>query len=239
MTSRRTVMSTQNVTAAIDVLTFLKSRYNYQKLSRLFGIPQSTLVRYLHRKTAPRPRVAREILRRALELIRPEELVREYVAQDGDRGLIRLASDGQALKVLAYHAVGTFEGTRVMAAVNLDPPAIPLAVAFSLTTGCDLAIVNERPMCEVDKYICVTYRPESDFSSRHLWIPSFIKRYKDGVALFASSVSSPSPLTEFLTTIQNHGIKCSGIYSLYVREGIWNSIRFPVGCRRRAVLAER
>ncbi|MCS7095211.1 MAG: hypothetical protein NZ988_05340 [Thaumarchaeota archaeon] len=239
MTSRRTVVSTENVTAAIDVLNFLKSRYNYRKLSKLFGIPQSTLVRYLHGKTLPRPAIAKDIMKRALELVRPEELVREYLSSDRDLGLLRLISDSMAIKVLAYHAIRTFEGTRVVAAVNLDPPVIPLVAAFSLTTGCALVMVNERPMCDVENYVCVAYRPAGDFSSRHLWVPSTIKQHKDGIALFASSVDSPSPLTEFFTTIQDLGIRCSGIYSLYAREEVWNSIKFPVGCRKRAVLVEK
>ncbi|MCS6787859.1 MAG: hypothetical protein NZ733_01015 [Aigarchaeota archaeon] len=239
MTAQRTVITTQNVTAAVDVLYFLKSRYNYRKLSKLLGISQSTLARYLHRKTVPRPRVAREIMRRALEIIRPEELVREYVESYRDRWSIRLASDGQALKILAYHALGAFEGTRVVAAANLDPPAIPLTVAFSLVTGCGLVLVGERPMCDTEEYFPVTYKPKGDYSSRHLWVPSVIKSYKDGVLVFASSVGSPHPLTDFISLLQDKGIRCSGVYSLLAREEVWNSVRFPVGCRKKAVLVER
>ncbi|MEN3047573.1 MAG: hypothetical protein ABDH63_02170 [Candidatus Caldarchaeales archaeon] len=239
MTARRTVITTQNVTAAVDVLSFLKSRYNYSKLSKLLGISQSTLVRYLHRRTVPRPRVAREIVRRALEIIRPEELVREYVEHYRDGWAVRLAADGQALKLLAYHALGTFEGTRVVGAANLDPQAVPLTVAFSLVTGCGIVMIGERPMCDTEEYFPVTYRPKGDYSSRHLWVPSVIRAFRDGVLVFASSVGSPSPLTDFISFLQDRGIRCSGIYSLHAREEVWNSIRFPVGCRKKAVLVER
>jgi transcriptional regulator with XRE-family HTH domain len=228
----------ETVSVAIDVIRFLKSRYNYRKLSSMLGIPQSTLSRYVRGETVPSPKHVRRILDWAESHLKPEQLVREYVNGEDLVELATIAAEPMLVRLLAGSAFETFSGRRILGVLSMDQLVLPIATAFSLLTGTKLYQLSERPHWGREKSIPIVFRQggEPYSGSGCLWCPSSIGEVGEGVLLMTLAVTQPSPLTEVLKTLEEKRVHVTGIFTLVAKRRVWNSLRVPVACKKHAVL---
>jgi transcriptional regulator with XRE-family HTH domain len=226
----------ETVSVAIDVVRFLKNRYNYRKLSSMLGIPQSTLSRYVRGETVPSPKHVRKILAWAERHLKPEELVREFVNGEDLVELTTIAAEPMLVRLLAGSAFETFSGRRILGVLSMDQLVLPIATAFSLLTGTKLYQLSERPHWGREKSVPIVFQQGSEPYSGCLWCPSSIGEVGEGVLLMTLAVTHPSPLSEVLKTLEERRVHVTGIYALVAKRRVWNSLRVPVACKRHAVL---
>ncbi len=226
----------ETVSVAIDVVRFLKNRYNYRKLSSMLGIPQSTLSRYVRGETVPSPKHVRKILAWAERHLKPEELVREYVNGEDLVELTTIAAEPMLVRLLAGSAFETFSGRRILGVLSMDQLVLPIATAFSLLTGTKLYQLSERPHWGREKSVPIVFQQGSEPYSGCLWCPSSIGEVGEGVLLMTLAVTHPSPLSEVLKTLEERRVHVTGIYALVAKRRVWNSLRVPVACKKHAVL---
>ncbi len=226
----------ETVSVAIDVVRFLKNRYNYRKLSSMLGIPQSTLSRYVRGETVPSPKHVRKILAWAERHLKPEELVREFVNGEDLVELTTIAAEPMLVRLLAGSAFETFSGRRILGVLSMDQLVLPIATAFSLLTGTKLYQLSERPHWGREKSVPIVFQQGSEHYSGCLWCPSSIGEVGEGVLLMTLAVTHPSPLSEVLKTLEERRVHVTGIYALVAKRRVWNSLRVPVACKKHAVL---
>jgi Helix-turn-helix. len=226
----------ETVSVAIDVVRFLKNRYNYRKLSSMLGIPQSTLSRYVRGETVPSPKHVRKILAWAERHLKPEELVREFVNGEDLVELTTIAAEPMLVRLLAGSAFETFSGRRILGVLSMDQLVLPIATAFSLLTGTKLYQLSERPHWGREKSVPIVFQQGSEPYSGCLWCPSSIGEVGEGVLLMTLAVTHPSPLSEVLKTLEERRVHVTGIYALVAKRRVWNSLRVPVACKKHAVL---
>ncbi len=235
-------MSTRGTTAyvtvsvAIDVIRFLKSRYNYRKLSSMLGIPQSTLTRYLRGETVPSQRHARRIIEWARRHLKPEELVREFVNGDDLEGISAVSADPMVVRMLAGIAFEAFSGMRILGVLSVDQLVLPIATAFSLLTGTKLYQLSERPHWGRERSIPIVFQQGGEPYAGCLWCPSSISEVGEGVLLMTLAVAQPSPLSEVLRTLEERKVHVTGIFTLAAKRHVWADLRVPVACKKHAVL---
>ncbi len=234
--STRGSITYETVCVAIDVIRFLKSRYNYRKLSSMLGIPQSTLSRYVRGETVPRPSHVRRILDWAEKHLKPEELVREFVNGEDLVELTAIAAEPMLVRMLAGSAFEAFSGRRILGVLSMDQLVLPIATAFSLLTGTKLYQLSERPYWGRERSIPIVFQQGSEPYSGCLWCPSSIGEVGEAVLLMTAAVTQPSPLSEVLKTLEERRVHVTGIFALVAKRRVWNSLRVPVACKKHAVL---
>jgi transcriptional regulator with XRE-family HTH domain len=223
--------------AAVDVLRYLKRRYDYRRLSSIISISASTLSRYVTGKTMPRAKNAKKILERSLEIVNPREIVKEYFGNDLDiEGGVYISHDVQTLKILASYALNTFMGTRVNSSLALDIPSIPLAACFSSLIGGMLYFALDRPIWHDGEYLEVSYRSPGTSRTERLWFPSDPVKKNSSMVIFTSFILSPSPVREVLRTLERHKTHVAGLFTLVTVKDTWDRLSVTPGCRRIALL---
>ena len=225
------------VSVAIDVVRFLKSRYNYRKLSSMLGIPQSTLSRYIRGETVPSQKHVRRILDWAEKHLKPEELVREFLNGEDIEGLSAVATEPMMVRMLAGSALEAFSGRRILGVLSMDQLVLPIATAFSLLTGTKLYQLSERPHWGRERSVPIVFQQGSEPFAGCLWCPSSISEVGEGVLLMALAVTQPSPLSEVIKALEERKVHVAGIFTLVAKRRVWNDLRVPVACKKHAVLA--
>lgn len=223
--------------AAVDILRFLKSRYDYRKLSSITSISPSTLSRYVTGKTLPRAKNARKILERSLEIVNPRGIVEEYFGNDLDiEGGVHISHDVQTLKILASYALNAFMGTRVNSSLALDIPSIPLAACFSSLIGGMLFFALDKPIWHDGEYLEVSYRDIGTSRTERLWFPSDTVKKNLSIVIFTSFILSLSPMKEVLRMLERHRTHVAGLFTLVALKSAWERLSVTPGCKRVAVL---
>jgi len=237
MSKRRESLNVGLSQAAVDVLRYLKGRYDYRRLSSITSISQSTLSRYVTGKTMPRAKNARKILERSLEIINPREIVREYFGNDLniEEG-VHISHDVQTLKILASYALNTFMGTRVNSSLALDIPSIPLAACFSSLVGGMLFFVLDKPIWQDGEYLEVSYKSVETSRTERLWFPSRAVKKDSSMVIFTSVILSLSPVKEIFKVLERHKIHVAGLFTLVTLKDVWERLSVTPGCKRVAIL---
>ncbi len=226
----------ETISVAIDIVRFLKRRYNYRKLSSMLNIPQSTLARYVRGETVPSPKHARRILDWAENHLRPEELVREFVNGEDLEGLSMVAVEPMQVRMLAGSAFEAFSGRRILGVLSMDELVLPIATVFSVLTGTRLYQLSERPRWGRERSIPIVFQQESEPYGGCLWCPSSIGEVGEGVLLMVLAVTQPSPLSEVLKTLEERRVHVTGVFTLVAKRRVWNDLRVPVACKKYALL---
>ncbi|MDJ0274167.1 MAG: hypothetical protein QXO17_00035 [Nitrososphaerota archaeon] len=234
--SARRATAYETVTAAVDVIRYLKERYNYRKLSSLLKIPQSTLTRYVRGETVPRLSHARRILEWGQRYLRPEDLVREFVNGEDLDGFARIVTEPSVVRMLAGSAIEAFTGRRILGVLSIDHLALPIATAFALLTGTKLFQLSEGPQWGRERSFPIFYRHEGEPSPKCLWCPTSVSEAGDGMLLMTLAVTHHAPLSEVIKALEERKVRVSGIYTLVAKRRVWNELRVPVACKKHAVL---
>lgn len=234
--SARRATAYETVSAAIDVIRFLKERYNYRKLSSILGIPQSTLTRYVRGETVPRPKHARRILEWGQRHLKPEDLVREFLSGEDLEGFARIVTEPSVVRMLASSALEAFTGRRILGVLSMDQTALPIATAFALLTGTKLFQLSESPQWGRERSFPIIYQQDGDPSARCLWCPTSISEAGEGVLLMTLAVTHQLPLSEVIKALGERRVHVAGVYALVARRRVWNDLRVPMGCKKHAVL---
>lgn len=222
--------------AAVDILRFLKSRYDYRRLSSITSISASTLSRYVTGKTLPRAKNARKILEKSLEIVDPKGIVEEYFGDDLDvEGGICISHDVQTIKILASYALNSFMGTRVNTSLALDIPSIPLAACFSSLIGGRIFFALDKPIWHDGEYLEVSYRPVGTNRTERLWFPLETVKKNLSIVIFTSFILSPSPVKEVLKMFERHKTHVAGLFTLIALKETWERLSVTPGCKRIAI----
>lgn len=237
MSKRRGSINIGLSQAAVDILRYLKSRYDYRKLSSITSISPSTLSRYVTGKTLPRAKNAKKILEKSLEIVNPGGIVEEYFGDDLDvEDGVRISHDVHTLKILASYALNTFMGTRVNSSLALDVPSIPLAACFSSLIGGMLFFALDKPIWHDGEYLEVSYRVGGTSRTERLWFSSESVNKNLSIVIFTSFVLSLSPVREVLKTLERHKTHVAGLFTLVALKDAWERLSVTPGCKRVALL---
>jgi len=197
----------------VDLLRFLKQKNDYQALSRLTGLPVSTLTRYVTNKTLPRGMRVMELLPRLLEAVELEPTIRERVRfEDGQMDIASIVTDGAILKLLTAYILNLFKGTRVTAVLATDDLSVPLTTCLGLMTSRRIYLASEKMMS--GRAISVTFYHTGTGEYKSLWVSGAVADRRDDILLICGVLCHASKVEALQTKITELGSSVSGVFAI-------------------------
>ncbi|MEM2910443.1 MAG: helix-turn-helix domain-containing protein [Nitrososphaerota archaeon] len=235
------VRSTQSMhgmeTVALDLLKLLKQKYDYNTLSRMTGLPVSTLNRYIKNKTIPQTQKAKKLIERVSPLINMTELIKEkaLIGQD-DVNIYEIVSNPSLIKIINFFIVSEFSGSKLTAIMPLDVHSIPLSAVLATTIDRRMLLLSERPLWDDDEAITLTYRIPDFVEKFKLWLPKDAVSSKDSVLMISSFLITDSLVSSAVHMLNKKGASVVGLFSIVAREQFWKKVLLPPGSRKKCLL---
>ncbi len=224
-------------TVALDLLKLLKQKYDYKTLSKMTGLPISTLNRYIKDKTIPRSQNVKKLIEKVTSLINMDELIKEKVLiNEDDVNIYELASNPSLLKLINFFIVNEFSGSKLTAIMPLDAHSVPLSAISAITIDRKILLLSERPLWDDDESIMLTYKIPGFIEKFRLWLPKNVVSSKDSVLMISSFINSDSLINSAVNLLQKRGASITGLFSIMAKEQLWKKITLPPGSRKKCLL---
>jgi len=199
----------------VELLKTLKESYDYKTLSKLTGIPVSTMTRYVNGRTLPRGRKTVELVSKLTSLVDVEKIVKERIKNGPDGVDITPAiSEGYILKLITAHFVKNLMATQVSRILAVDEPGIALATSLGLTLDKKVYFMSERPLWPEDLAINIKYYIRESGERRGVWLPKEAIKSRKSILLAAGIVSHPALFRELHRRISELGGHLTGLCAI-------------------------
>ncbi|MCS7135933.1 MAG: helix-turn-helix domain-containing protein [Nitrososphaerota archaeon] len=224
-------------TVVIDLLKLLKEKHDYKTLSKMTGLPTSTLNRYIKNKTTPRPQNVKKLIEKIESRADVAELIREKALINGDDvNVYEVVSNPSLLKLINFYIVNEFSGSKLTAIMPLDVHSIPLSVVAAITIDRRLLLLSERPLWDDENAITITYKMPGFVEKFKLWLPKNIVSNKDSVLMISSFLNSDSLINSVVSMLQKKEVSVAGLFSIMAKEQLWKKVLLPPGSRKKCLL---
>lgn len=224
-------------TVALDLLKLLKQKYDYKMLSKMTGLPTSTLNRYIKNKTTPRSQNVKKLIEKVTSLIDMTELIKEEaLISEDDVNVYEVVSNPSMLKLINFFIVNEFSGSKLTAVMPLDVYSVPLSAVLAITIDRRILLLSERPLWDDDETITLTYKIPGFVEKFKLWLPKNTVSSKDSVLMISSFLNSDSLVNSAVSMLQKRGASITGLFSIMAKEQFWRKILLPPGSRKKCLL---
>jgi len=199
----------------VELLKTLKESYDYKTLSKLTGIPVSTMTRYVNGRTLPRGRKTVELVSKLTSLVDVEKIVRERIKNGYDGiDITNAISEGHILKLITAHFVKSLMATQVSSILAVDEPGIALATSIGLALDRKIYFISERPLWPEDLAINIKYYIRESGERRGVWLPKEAIKSRKSILLAAGIVSHPSLFKELHKRVSELGGHIAGLCAI-------------------------
>jgi len=224
-------------TVALDLLKLLKQKYDYKTLSKITGLPTSTLTRYIKNKTVPRDQNVKKLIEKIASTIDIAEIIREKVLiNEEDVDVYELVSNPNMLKLINFFIINEFSGSKLTAIMPLDAHSIPLSAVSAITVDRRILLLSERPLWDDEEAITLTYKIPGFVEKFKMWLPKNVVSSKDSVLMISSFLNSDSLVNSAVSMLQKRGASITGLFSIMAKEQLWKKVLLPPGSRKKCLL---
>ncbi|MCL7385616.1 MAG: helix-turn-helix domain-containing protein [Thaumarchaeota archaeon] len=224
-------------TVALDLLKLLKQKYDYKTLSKMTGLPTSTLNRYIKNKTVPRNQNVKKLIEKVAPIIDMAEIIREKaLISDEDVNVYELVSNPSMLKLINFFIMNEFSGSKLTAIMPLDVHSIPLSAVSAITVDRRILLLSERPLWDDEEAITLTYKIPGFVEKFKLWLPKNVVSSKDSVLMISSFLNSDSLVNSAVSMLQKRGASVTGLFSIMAKEQLWKKVLLPPGSKKKCLL---
>jgi len=222
---------------ALDLLKLLKEKYDYKTLSKMTGLPVSTLNRYIKNKTMPQTQKAKRLIEKVAPLINATELIKEKALIDQeDVDIYGVVTNPSLMKIINFFIVSEFSGSKLTAIMPLDAHSVPVSAVLATTIDRRLLLLSERPLWDDEDAITLTYKVPGFVEKFKLWLPKEAISSKDSVLLLSSFLMADSLVNSIIHMLQKKGASIAGLFSIVAREQFWKKVLLPPGSRKKCLL---
>ncbi|MEM3032487.1 MAG: hypothetical protein QW756_07940 [Nitrososphaerota archaeon] len=218
MSLTRTLNSTSDTSTSylvVELLKTLKDTHDYKSLSKLTGIPISTMTRYVNGKTLPRGRKTVELMTKLISIVDVEKIVRERITNGPDGVDITPAvSEGHILKLITAHFIKNLTATQVSSILAVDEPGIVLATSIGLVLGRRVYFVSERPLWPEESAINIKYYIKESGERRNVWVPKGAIKSRKSTLVVAGMLSHPALFRELYKRATENGGHLAGLCTI-------------------------
>lgn len=224
--------------AALSLLKLLKSKYDYKSLSKLTGLPVSTLSRYCTNRTLPRGLRARKLLQTLMPLARAEDVVREMMKLEpnGEIDATEVLFNPWVLRLISSYVSNAFAGRKVTYVLAADEESLSMATAIGMTLDKKFTLVSRKPLWrEEDSVSTVLYLPRLGVREV-LWMPRMLIDRKESVLLVFSKVFDEKAANAVVAAVEKGRTHVSGVFALITGKESWEELSLPPATKKDALI---
>ena len=147
--------STKFRLTVVEMLRLLKRQHSYRELSKITGLPETVLCRYVKGNVIPSIDQAENIWRSIQKHVDIRRVIRERVeiAENGFIDMSEVLGDPQVLRLVAYHVFAEFAGRRVTKVLTPETNGIPLATSIALTLEVPMVVARKTKENPYEDYL--------------------------------------------------------------------------------------
>lgn len=209
--------------SVIRLLKVAKSRYTYNELSKLTGLPVTVLARYVNGGVLPSDKRADELYRALTENIPLEDLIlsRLIFDESGYFDSSRVIWDVNLLRLISHRAVIPFIGMKVDKVMTAAVDGIPLASFVAEELNADLVIAKGYKEVGVRDFLEVTYVIGSSAVVSSLYIPKNALKKDDNVIIVDDAIRTGETDVALVRLTEKAKANVAGIFILIATGKDW------------------
>ena len=235
--SRQQNVDTSTSLFVVELLKLMKSRYDYRELSKITGLPISTLTRYVTNKTLPRGAKTRDLLNRLIEDLDIPSMVRERIRMNnGFVDITPVVTDGSLLKLITLHAVHGFAGSKITGVISLDEAGIPIATCIGLMMDRKIFYISDKLVWDADEALQLTYYVKETEEYKSVWLQRSAINKKENLLAVVGVLKQPALIRELNARIIEAGGTISGLFSVVALENALAELSLVSAGRRISLL---
>lgn len=221
----------------MDILKILKEKYDYKTLSKITGLPISTLNRYCTGKSTPKGKRIMNLINKIIPMIDIEKIIKENIIIDenGHIDSSALFLNANILKILSLYALDFFAGRKITCIIAFDELSISLATSIALISNRKLLFLSNSPFCEIkDNFLYFIY---SSFGENNVyWLPKKYIKMNESVLIIMSNAFNSNKINSFFDFLKRMNVFVSGIFSVIGKKDEWDKINFPLGSKNTCLI---
>lgn len=215
----------------VEVLKLLKNKHDYKELSKITGLPVSTLTRYITNKTLPRGSKLNKLLASILKNTDVNGLIKENIRVNGKEiDLSGIVSDITAMKFISLYVINEFIGNRITSILAIDQEGIPLATSIGLFMERRVFFLSDKSPFNSDYNTRIMYYVKETGEYKIYWLHRSILNRNENVLLVAGILRNSSLIKQLYDKISGESASFGGLFSLVSFSKTLNEIgSIPVG----------
>jgi adenine phosphoribosyltransferase len=223
----------------IELLNLAKNYYTYRELSKIIGLPETVLSRYVKGHVLPTVERAEAMNETLQKILRLDIELRQRLKFD-DSGYIDntpIISDMLLLERAVQYAINKFAGRRITKVMTAAVDGVPLATLLAHRLGVNLIIAKKTKEIGVRDFIEEVYTPGKTAIMMSLFISRDVIRKGDVVLLVDDIIDDGEVQAALVRLIHKAKAEVSGIYALISIGEDWKKkIREVTNCQVEVVL---
>lgn len=216
----------------IDRLRLLKEKYSYKQLSKILGLPEAVLCRYVKGSVLPGDETAEELWNK-LETIESLSSIIESRLEYTREGLLNLTKiiyDPYVLQMATQYVMMKFAGKKMKKIITAAINGIPLATAIAINLGKELIIAKEAKEVGVEEFSEASYHLGGSSEMKTLYIPRGSIKKGDEVLIVDDMIRTGRTLNTVIKLVEKNRGRIEGIFALIAVGDLWRE-NIKVNCQ--------
>jgi len=223
----------------IELLNLAKNYYTYRELSKIIGLPETVLSRYVKGHVLPTVERAEAMNETLQKILRLDLELRQRLKFD-DSGYIdntSIISDMLLLERAVQYAINKFAGKRITKIMTAAVDGVPLATLLAHRLGVNLIIAKKVKEIGVRDFIEEIYTPGKTAIMRSLFISRDSIKKGDLILLVDDIIDDGEAQAALVRLVHKAKAEVSGIYALISIGDEWKKrLREVTNCQIEVVL---
>ena len=206
----------------VEALKMVKQFYSYRELSRITGLSETVLCRYVRGNIIPSIDQAEKLWRKLEELMDLRKVVSDAIITT-DKGFIDTSpvlSNPLIMKMAAYHVFTRFAGRRVTRILTPATNGIPLATSISLMLEAPLVVAKKSKENPEEEYYEETV-VEGPMITTTFYVPRRQLRRHDSILIVDDFIQTGKTVRALINLTRKAKAIVSGAVFLLGIEGEW------------------
>ncbi len=202
--------------SVVEILRFLKQFFSYKELSRIIGINETTLCRYIRGSSIPSFEQAQYIWTRLNNKLDLSSLILKGVniSSEGFLEYTGILTNPTVLRVLSSKLYLELSGYRITKIVTKDNIILSLATVLSTYLNTDLFVVSDRAPLTRDYIVEHVIEPPDKIKA--IYIPRVLARKREEVVIVWDIIKDLREILAVVRGLEKNRMYIHLIYSLIV-----------------------
>lgn len=207
----------------ISLLNVIKSKYTYNELSQITGLPVTVLARYAKGHVLPSDRRVEELYHVLTDKISLEELILNRLVFDesGYFDSSHVIWDVNLLRLVSHKVINLFTGKKIDKVMTAAIDGIPLASFIAEELDSNLVIAKRYKEAGIRDFFEVTYVIGSSATVSSLYIPKNSLKKDDNVLIVDDAIRTGETDVALIRLAEKAKANIVGIFILIATGKEW------------------
>ncbi len=200
----------------VEILRFLKQFFSYKELSRIVGINETTLCRYIRGSNIPSFEQAQYIWSKLNEELDISSLILKgiNISSEGFLEYLNILTNPIILKVLSSKLYLELSGYRITKIVTKDSIILSLATVLSMHLNAGLFIISDKAPLTRDYIVEHVVEPPDKIKT--IYIPRILARKREEVVIIWDIIKDLNEILAVVRGLEKNKMYIHLVFSLIV-----------------------